>query len=82
MFKFFTKLQIYPYWNVNPESEEKREKDGSLQIYPYWNVNEFALSHTTSKIKTSNLSILECKSNLYDKAVYYDEVFKSIHTGM
>ena len=74
-------LQIYPYWNVNPESEEKREKDGSLQIYPYWNVNEYLFADA---FKSIHLQIYPYWNVNFRWAVLSAQFkdFKSIHTGM
>jgi len=37
-------LLIYPYWNVNTDTELYNLASYLLLIYPYWNVNKYKLS--------------------------------------
>ena len=45
-----SRLQIYPYWNVNTDFEFTQAVEDILQIYPYWNVNEGNCSGFICKI--------------------------------
>ena len=70
-------LQIYPYWNVNKSLCRAKIIVLKLQIYPYWNVNDFSFKPCNCWIKTSNLSILECKYHIYH--VYWNQLLLQIY---
>ena len=34
-------VEVAPYWNVNLQAIERKEKEEAVEVAPYWNVNSF-----------------------------------------
>ena len=69
-------FQIYPYWNVNSETDSNKWRAPLFQIYPYWNVNIKRISKDLYADELSNLSILECKSAISSSERMEVEIFQ------
>ena len=36
------RIEVEPYWNVNPELHSRTAPPSTIEVEPYWNVNNYA----------------------------------------